>query len=193
MSVITPPSFVENLRLIQTLRSLPSTGCTGACGYTSSEIQTQHNALFPGTPLTLDQTFALLSNGSRRGVYLKTGCSSGATPPTDCNTFVPTALHGLENQTFIINTAMAAVNPHNSAYVAVGFIQSNSVPRIGFLPCSDVYCSAGGGPGYSPYSRASTSLSIGIGSGSVAGALSNNGIPTVGALPASIECGTCTN
>ena len=179
-----PPNFQENLRIIQTLRSLPGTGCRpGGCGYTCQEILDQHNALFPATPFTLTQVCNLLQAGARRGLYNKGGCPQGQILVPGSTTCAPirTADNGVENQLFYINTAMASRNPQNGAYVAVGYKPDPNQPRLGYLPCSKIECVGGGGYGYNPYSSSSSNRTwTSLSTGGVAGPGGNAGTPTVG-------------
>jgi len=182
-----PAFYDETLELIMTLRSLPTTGCGSNCGYTSEEIFTQHNALFPGTALTLDETSALLQFNAKRGVFLLGGCASGATTEQTCLAQTLTADNAIEHQTYYINSAMASLNPRNNAFVAVNYNPDPTQPRLSYLPCG--FC-AGGGVGANYYS----------GSGSTGGKLNaiggrsspNSGTPASGSgCPSFLSCGTC--
>ena len=189
MSAVTPPNYAETLRLIQTIRSLPLTGCTNGCGYTCGEIFEQYNILFPEFPLTLDEVCTLIRSGVRRGVFLHGGCASGETTAQICNPAV-TATNLPENQLFFVNGAMAANNPHNAAYVAVGLIGTNNstliTPRFGYMPCSAVFCSGGYGKAANP-DGVSAACSTRFGTGG------NRGTPTLGeCIAVGAACGTCT-
>ncbi len=179
-----PPNFAVTLRLIQTLRSLPTTVC-GACGYTCDEIQAQHNAVFPNDPLTVEQACALLVSGVKKGVFLYGGCASGAVTTQECKQATLTTDNDPVNQLFYINTAMAAVNPANNAYVAVGYQANPNTPRLGYLPCSTIFCASGGGVGANPYAGSATSRSNIVTVGGT------GGTPAPGSgCPSFIACGT---
>ena len=151
----TPPNFAFTLQLIQTLRSLPANGTPTKTGYTAAQIQAQHDALFPTTPLTLTQVDTLLRSGVANGVFLFGGCSNVAvTTPACVSGSTPTL--PLANQLFFINSSMGSANSANEFYVAIGFMQNNDVQRIGYLPCGQCLAT-GGGRGFDPYSRASQS------------------------------------
>ena len=184
-----PPYFEENLQLIQTLRSLPATSSAniGLIGYTALEIFEQQNVLFPATPLTYEEVESLLVFGTKRGIYLNGGCATGVASPTDCSTPVITPENSPSNQLFYINTAMAAVNPRNGAYVAVGYAPDPTQVSIGYLPCDFVW---GGGVGANPYSY-STQNNIRSAFGTQFGLGGNAGTGTVGATPTFAVCGTC--
>ena len=76
--------------------------------------------MFPDTPQTLDRTCYLLNSGVGKGVFLFGGCSTGAITPQTCSPPV-TQNNDPTNQLFLVNAAMASVNPINGAYVAVGY------------------------------------------------------------------------
>lgn len=176
-----PPNYTQTLRLIKTLRSLPSTGC-GQCGYLVGEVTDQHNNVFPDTPLTTDQVATLLTLGARRGVFSLGGCSTGTTTSSSCGAQSLTTDNDPTNQLFYVNGAMTSVNPRNNAYVAAGYSPDPTQPRLGYLPCG---YSSGGGVVANPYS----------GSGSISrkqfGVGGNAGTPSVGGCPSFQECGTC--
>lgn len=123
-----PTYYTETLRLIQTLLGLGPSGCGNACGYTVAEITVAHNSFFPTTLLTEDQVNTYMRYGVKKGVFLFGGCRTSASPPIQCadlESYIPT--HPTSSQTFFVNTAMAALNPINAAYL-------NPVPST----CTDV-------------------------------------------------------
>lgn len=142
-----PPNYTENVRLIQTIRSLPLVGHRLYYGYTVTAIADEYNVLFPATPLTLGEVAALLIAGARRGIYLLVGCSTNVA--TECGT-TPDAENSYDNQLYTVNTAMASINPQNAPYVMVPF--DPTVASLGYLPCGA--CVGGGDKMYNPYSGA---------------------------------------
>jgi hypothetical protein len=175
-----PPYFSKELLIIQTLRSLPGNTHQGVTGYTAEEIWQQQNAVFPESPLTLDQVTFLLQYGAKTGIYLLGGCSSNAVTPQVCNPTL-TDTNGTSYQTYYINPSMASYNPRNGAYVAVGYVFDPTVPALGYLPCG--FC-GGGGPGSNPYAGAGSSQYLTAGYGSAHSS-------TLPVPQTSVACGTC--
>ena len=129
-----PVYFQQTLRIIKTLRGLPSK-CTNSCGYTAAEIAAAHNSFFPSDPpLTTESANLYLRKGVSTGVFLFGGCQGTITSLPSCST-ANAANRPIASQTYLVNAAMAGLNPLNQAYVLVGYQDDPLQKRPGYLPC----------------------------------------------------------
>lgn len=117
-NVQKPKQFTNTLNLIKTLNSLPTTGCSGTCGYTAEEIHEAYTALFPERPLTLDDVVALLEFHAGKGVFKK-------------RNFAPESVGGFF---YTVNVEMNQTNTVNQAFVNAGLVVNKSQPGPGYLP-----------------------------------------------------------
>jgi len=116
---VYPKDYQATTRLLQTLQSLPTTKrFPAAVGYTTTQIYTQYNILFPSDPLSLSALKALLVQGAKTGVFLKGGCA-GSNSVYGCSEVAYSEAGDPSLQTYYINVSMASINPINLYYQAL--------------------------------------------------------------------------
>lgn len=111
--------YDRTVRLIKTINALGPYSLP-AKGYGINQIHTQHNVLFPSTPLTLLEVDTLLKQQTHRGVFL----------------YERVVISSVVYHYYIINLGMARSNPKNQPYVDLAMSFDPTVASPGYLPCT---------------------------------------------------------